>query len=59
MTDAQKTTAKQIIQEYDDLFYEKPIIVNMGDREIILKINTILKNDLLSSKLMLITALKI
>ena len=45
MTDAQKTTAKQIIQEQDDLFYEKPIIVNMGDRKIILKINTILKND--------------
>jgi hypothetical protein len=39
MTDAQKTTAKQIVNEYEDLFYEKPIIVNMGDREIILKRN--------------------
>jgi len=45
MTDAQITTAKQIVKEYYDLFEEKPIIVNMGDREIILKINTILKND--------------
>ena len=39
MTDAQKTTAKQIIQEYKDLFYEKPITVDRGDREIILKRN--------------------
>ena len=39
MTDAQKTTAKQIIKEYEDLFYEKPITVDMGDRKIILKRN--------------------
>ena len=39
MTYAQKTTAKQIIKEYEDLFYEKPNIVDMGDREIILKRN--------------------
>ena len=39
MTDAQKTTANEIIKEYEDLFYEKPIIVDMGDREIILKRN--------------------
>ena len=32
MTDAEKTTAKQIIKEYEDLFYEKPIIVDIGDR---------------------------
>lgn len=40
MTDAQKTTAKQIIIEYEDLFYEKPIIVDMEDRKIILKRNS-------------------
>ena len=39
MTDAQITTAKQIIKEYEDLFYEKPITVDMGDRKIILKRN--------------------
>ncbi len=39
MTEAQKTTAKQIIKEYEDLFYEKPITVDMGDRKIILKRN--------------------
>ncbi len=39
MTEAQKTTAKQIIKEYKDLFNEKPITVDMGDREIILKRN--------------------
>ena len=39
MTDAQKTTAKQIFKEYEDLFYEKPITVDMGDRKIILKRN--------------------
>lgn len=39
MTDSQKTTAKQIIKEYEDLFYEKPITVDMGDRKIILKRN--------------------
>ena len=39
MTCTQKTTAKQIIKEYEDLLYEKPIIVDMGDREIILKRN--------------------
>ena len=37
MTEEQKTTAKQIIKEYEDLFYEKPITVDMGDRKIILK----------------------
>lgn len=40
MTEAQKITAKQIIKEYKDLFYEKPIIVDMGDREIIVKKNS-------------------
>lgn len=40
MTDSQKTTAKQIIKEYEDLFYEKPITVDMGDRKIILKRNS-------------------
>ena len=39
MTDVQKITAKQIIIEYDDLFYEKPITVDMGNRKIILKSN--------------------
>ena len=39
MTDAQKTTAKQIVKEYYDLFDEKPIMVNMGDREIVVKRN--------------------
>ena len=39
MTDAQKTTSKQIIQEYEDLVYEKPITVDRGDRKIILKRN--------------------
>ena len=39
MTEEQKTTAKQIIKEYEDLFYEKPITVDMGDRKIILKRN--------------------
>jgi hypothetical protein len=39
MTDAQKTTTKQIVKEYYDLFNEKPIIVNMGDREIVVKRN--------------------
>jgi hypothetical protein len=37
MTDAQIKIAKQIIKEYEDLFYEKPIIVDMGVKEIILK----------------------
>ena len=37
MTDAKKTTVKQIVIEYKDLFYEKPITVNMVDREIIFK----------------------
>ena len=40
MTDAQITTAKQIIKEYEDLFYEKPITVDMGDRIIYLQRNT-------------------
>jgi hypothetical protein len=39
MTEAQKTTAKQIVKEYYDLFDEKPIMVNMGDREIVVKRN--------------------
>jgi hypothetical protein len=39
MTNEQTTTAKQIVKEYNDLFDEKPIIVNMGDREILLKRN--------------------
>ena len=39
MTDAQKTTANQIVNEYYDLFDEKPIMVNMGDREIVVKRN--------------------
>jgi hypothetical protein len=37
MTEAQKITVKQIIKVYKDLFYEKPIIVDMGDRKIIVK----------------------
>ena len=39
MTDAQKTTANQIVKEYYNLFDEKPILVNMGDREIVVKRN--------------------
>ena len=39
MTEEQKTTAKQIIKEYEYLFYEKPITVDMGDRKILLKRN--------------------
>lgn len=39
MTDEQKTTANQIVKEYYDLFDEKPIMVNMGDREIVVKRN--------------------
>ena len=39
MTDAQKTTAKQIVKEYYDLFEEKPIRVDMGDRIIYLHRN--------------------
>lgn len=39
MTDAQKTTAKQIIKEYEDLFNVKPTTVDMGFRKIILKRN--------------------
>jgi hypothetical protein len=39
MTNEQHFTATQIIKEYQDLFYEKPIIVDMGDRKITLKRN--------------------
>ena len=39
MTNEQRITANQIIKEYQDLFYEKPIIVDMGDRKITLKRN--------------------
>jgi hypothetical protein len=39
MTGAQKTTANQIVKEYYNLFDEKPIIVNMGDIEIVVKRN--------------------
>jgi hypothetical protein len=39
MTNAQHATAKQILKEYQELFYEKPIIVDMGDRKITLKRN--------------------
>ena len=39
MTDAQKTTVKQIINEYEDLCDEKPIPVDMGDRIIYLQRN--------------------
>lgn len=37
MTNEQTSTAKQIVKEYYDLFNEKPIMVNMGDREIVVK----------------------
>jgi hypothetical protein len=37
MTNEQKTTAKQIVSEYYDLFKEKPTRVDMGDRIIYLK----------------------
>ena len=39
MTNEQTKTAKQIIKECVDLFYEKPIVVDMGDREIVVKRN--------------------
>jgi hypothetical protein len=39
MTNEQTKTAKQIVKEYYDLFDEKPIMVNMGDREIVVKRN--------------------
>ena len=39
MTNEQTTTAKQIVKEYYDLFDEKPIMANMGDREIVVKRN--------------------
>lgn len=39
MTDAQITTAQQIVKEYYDLFEEKPIRVDMGDRIIYLHRN--------------------
>ena len=40
MTSEQIIAANQIVKEYEDLFYEKPIIVDMGDRKIILKRNS-------------------
>lgn len=39
MTNEQTIAAKKIVKEYYDLFDEKPIMVNMGDREIIVKRN--------------------
>lgn len=39
MTNEQSSTAKQIVKEYYSLFEEKPTIVTMGDRKIILKKN--------------------
>lgn len=39
MTAQQKTTAKQIVTEYYDLFEQKPTRVNMGDRIIYLRRN--------------------
>ena len=39
MTNEQHFTATQIIKEYQDLFYEKPSIVDMGDRKITLTRN--------------------
>ena len=39
MTNEQTSTANQIVKEYYDLFDEKPIMVNMGDREIVVKRN--------------------
>jgi hypothetical protein len=39
MTNEQTIAAKKIVKEYYDLFDEKPIIVNMVDREIVVKRN--------------------
>lgn len=39
MTDEQTSTAKQFIKDYKYLVDKKPIIVNMGDREIVVKRN--------------------
>ena len=39
MTNEQTIAAKKIVKEYYDLFDEKPIMVNMGDREILVKRN--------------------
>ena len=39
MTNEQTIAAKKIVKEYYDLFDEKPIMVNMGDREIVVKRN--------------------
>jgi hypothetical protein len=39
MTDAQKTTAKQIVTEYKNLFQKKPTPVDMGDRIIYIQRN--------------------
>ncbi len=39
MTDTQRKTAIQIVKEYEDLYYEKPTRVDMGDRIIYLQRN--------------------
>ena len=39
MTNEQKTTAKQIVAKYQDLFQQKPTRVDLGDRIIYLKRN--------------------
>jgi hypothetical protein len=39
MTNEQTIAAKKIVKEYFDLFDEKPIMVNMGDKEIVVKRN--------------------
>ncbi len=44
MTNEQTSTAKQIVKEYQALFDEKPTIVKMGDREIVVKRNGPLLN---------------
>ena len=39
MTDMQRKTALQVVKEYEDLYYEKPTRVDMGDRIIYLQRN--------------------
>ena len=39
MTTQQRNTASQIVKEYEDLYYEKPIPVDMGNRIIYLQRN--------------------
>jgi hypothetical protein len=39
MTTPQRNTASQIVKEYEDLYYEKPIPVDMGNRIIYLQRN--------------------